>query len=320
MPGLQVTSAGIIGTYYERFEAMMAATWANLIGSYFPSDSETETYPWLGATPAMREWAEGRLARQLRGNNLTITNKTFESTIAIDVDDYRRNKTPQIEARINGLADRTVGHWESLLSTLVVNGNGTGSGLAYDGQSFFDDDHSEGSSGTVINDIAAAQVAQLNVGTATAPTEAEMALAILNTISYMMGFLDDAGEPIHGDATNWLVMCPINLWGPALSAAKSRLLAAGGAMSDNPLSNTDFDIKVIANPRLASAASAVFFIFRTDGNVKPFILQEELAPEFQMVGEGSEHAFSENEYLYGVKALRNVGYGLWQHAARATLS
>jgi phage major head subunit gpT-like protein len=36
--------------------------------------------------------------------------------------------------------------------------------------------------------------------------------------------------------------------------------------------------------------------------------------------ETSEHAFKENEELYGLKASRNVDYGYWQHAVLATLS
>ena len=54
-------------------------------------------------------------------------------------------------------ADRTVSHWASLLSTLIVNGE---SATCYDEQYFFDTDHSEGESGTQSNVISAAKRAR----------------------------------------------------------------------------------------------------------------------------------------------------------------
>jgi phage major head subunit gpT-like protein len=38
------------------------------------------------------------------------------------------------------------------------------------------------------------------------------------------------------------------------------------------------------------------------------------------IAEGSEEEFKHDRHLYGIKAIRNAGYGLWQHAIRATLS
>ena len=48
------------------------------------------------------------------------------------------------------LAERGRTHYASLLSTLIVNGATT---VCYDGQYFFDTDHSEGASGTQSNKI-----------------------------------------------------------------------------------------------------------------------------------------------------------------------
>jgi phage major head subunit gpT-like protein len=61
-------------------------------------------------------------------------------------------------------------------------------------------------------------------------------------------------------------------------------------------------------------------MFRPDGRAKPFILQEELPVQVSAIAEGSEEEFKNNQHLYGVKAIRNVGFGLWQHAMMATLS
>lgn len=314
-----IASRAIIGRFYELLEGAFDKSWVSKVGMLFNSDQSSETYKWLGMSPAMREWVNGRLAKGLRENGITIANKTFEATLEIGVDDIRRDKTGQIDIRIGELADRTATHWESLLSTLIANGNGATSGLAYDGQYFFDTDHSEGDSGTQLNELAAAQVAALNVGTATAPTQAEAASALLGVIGYMLGFKDDQGEPIHGNARQFLVMTPVPLWGPFLAAAtQNTLIGAAGAVSPNPLAGSGIQLQVACNPRLSWTAN--FAVFRTDARTKPFILQEEEGVTVSALAENSEEEFKNNRHLYGVKAIRNVGYGMWQHAARATLS
>jgi phage major head subunit gpT-like protein len=319
MPGLGLGSRAIIGRFYETLEGSFDKSWVSKVGMTFGSDQESETYKWLGMSPAMREWVGGRNAKGLRSNGMTITNKTFEATLEIAVDDIRRDKTGQVDVRIGELADRVATHWESLLSTLIANGGGATSGLCYDGQYFFDTDHSEGSSGTLVNACTSSHVAALDVTTAAAPTQAEMASCVLGTIGYMLGYKDDQGEPIHGNARQFLVMTPTNLWGPAMAAAsQSTLIGTSGAISPNPLSATGFNITAVCNPRLST--TTVFYVFRTDGRTKPFILQEEEGLSISAIAEGSEEEFKNNRHLYGVKAIRNVGYGMWQHGVQATLS
>ncbi|MFK5283404.1 Mu-like prophage major head subunit gpT family protein, partial [Lacticaseibacillus paracasei] len=82
-------------------------------------------------------------------NSLSITNKHYENTLEVALRDLRRDKTGQIQARIQDFADRQLTHWASLLSTLIINAPST---VCYDGQFYFDTDHSEGSSGTQSND------------------------------------------------------------------------------------------------------------------------------------------------------------------------
>jgi len=86
---------------------------------------------------------------------------------------------------------------------------------------------------------------------------------------------------------------------------------SGGATKTNLLANTSgWSIKVMANARLNSNTDR-FYTFRTDSQLKPFIRQEEVAPEASMIGPGSEHEFKNFEHLFGVYASRGTGYGLW---------
>lgn len=312
-------SRAIIGTFYETLQQNIGNSWIPRVSMEFTSDQESESYKWLGSSPSVREWVGGRLAKGLRSTGLTITNKVFEATIKVLVDEIRRDQTGQVMLRVQEMADRVAAHPMSLLSTLIRNGGGATNGLAYDGQYFFDTDHSEGDSGTLINDLAVGDYGVLNVGTASAPTSNEMADAIMAVLGHFYTFKDDSGEPINELAKDFLVMVPTNLLGAAQTAVSSNLLNTGSGGRDNPILKMGVSIDVVANTRL-NADNAKFYMFRTDGRTKPFILQNEQGVQIDAIAEGSEHEFKEREHLYGVTVIRNVGFGMWQHAIRATLS
>lgn len=311
MSGSALTSRGVIGIFYEELEKAIATDWTGLVSmDFFQSDMETETYKWLGMAPAMREWIGGRQAKGLRDNGISITNKKWEATLEIPVDWMRRDKTGQIRVRIADLAQRAVSHWASLLSTLILNGT---SSVCYDGQYFFDTDHSEGDSGLQSNNLTidiSALPATVH-GTTTAPSVEEMQQVILAAISAILGFKDDQGEPMNEGARNFIVMSPVSLMTPVLAATKNPVIGS----STNLITNvSDFSIVPAINPRLTWTDSIV--VFRTDGATKAFIRQEEEGLTINAIAEGSEEEFKNDKHLYGVKAIRNVGYGFWQKAAR----
>jgi len=318
---LGLSSRAIIGRFYETLEAGFAGSWASRVGMLFSSDQESETYKWLGMSPALREWVDGRQAKGLRSNGITIENKEFEATLAIALKDLRRDKTGQILLRVDEMADRANMHWEDLLTTLILAGE---SGLCYDAAAYFSASHSEGDSGAQSNLVTASEVPALNVGTATAPTAAEMADAIMGVIGYFYGYLDDQGKPINGQARNFLVMVPVltTWWAAAMTAVSANLLNKAAGSLDNPMQailNRGFNVEVVANPSI-NAWTTSFGVFRTDGRARPFILQEEEPLSIDVQAEGSAEEFNNNRHLYGVKKSGNVGYGLWQHAIKATLS
>lgn len=311
-------SRAIIGTFYETLSQNVFGSFLSSIAMRFDSDQASEEYKWLGMPPAMREWVGGREAKGFRENGLTIANKTFEATLKVLVDEIRRDKTAQVMLRIRELADRTAAHPMSLISTLINNGGAATNGLAYDGQYFFDTDHSEGDSGTQKNDLAAGDYAVLNVTTPTAPTPNEMANCLMSVLQHFFTFKDDQGEPINELARQFVVMTPVNMWGATQAAVSLNQLNTGSGSVDNPLIKMGLSLSVQVNPRFN--ATDKFVVFRTDGRTKPFIEQVEEDVSISAIAEGSEHEFKANEHLYGVKKITNVGYGMWQHAIRATLS
>lgn len=310
-----LSSRAIIGEYYRRLE-QGASGWANELSSPFQSDQAGEDYKWLGMSPAMREWIGGRLAKGLRDNAYTIRNKPFESTLEISVDDLRRDKSDQIMVRIAEQVDRANAHWARLLSTLIIDGEST---ACYDGQFFFDTDHLEGDSGTQSNDlsvdISALPVPATAHGSTTAPAPEELMHAILEGAQAILGFKDDQGEPMNENAMQFLVMVPVPFWKAAIAAVGAPTLAQGAT---NIVTAADgFRFQVQVNPRLTWTTK--LGVFRTDGNIKPFIRQEEVPVELSAIAEGSELEFQERVHHYGLYASGNVGYGYWQHGCLVTL-
>jgi len=310
-----LSSRAIIGAFYARL-AQGAGGWAEPLSMYVGSDQESETYKWLGMSPVMREWVGGRQAKGFRENGITIANKPFEATLEVLVDELRRDKTGQILVRVNEMADRANAHWLRLLSALILNG---GASVCYDGQYFFDTDHSEGDSGAQSNaisvDISALPVS--SHGSIAAPSVGELNLAIMQAVQTIMSFKDDQGEPMNETAADFLVMVPTSLWMAAASALKSPVIDGGDT---NVITSMDgFRINLRQNPRLNSWTSK-FAVFRADGNVKPFIRQEEVPVQVSAIAEGSELEFKERKHQYGIYASGNAGYGYWQHAVQVELT
>lgn len=308
-----LSSRAIIGEFYRTLESTTVPAWASGLSFRVESNQESETYKWLGMSPALREWIGGREAKGLRENGLTIANRLFEATLGIPLDDMRRDKTGQIMVRIQELADRAALHPASLLSTLIIAGEST---ACYDGQFFFDTDHSEGASGSQSNDLTFDISDNGTGGTATAPTPLTIQRSILAAVAAIMGFKDDQGEPMNETASNFIAMVPPSYMGATVTALTSQTI---GSLEENALANGrgGFRVTPVVNPRLTWTTKLA--VFRSDGRVKPFIFQEEQDTRIDAVAEGSELEFRERRHEYGVTRICNVAYGYWQHAALVTI-
>lgn len=301
-----LTSRAVIGRFYRRLEEYAKSAWWTRLAMHFPSNQQSETYRWLGMVPQVREWVGGRLIRPLRDQGMTIVNKTWEATIRVDADEQRRDKTGQIMVRVSELARRVATHPNKLLTTLLVSGETT---PCYDGTTFFAPDHEEGDSGAQSNDLTH------EANTPTTPTDSEMYEAIVKAISQLMTLKDDQGEPMNEAAHEFMVMVPMSFLQATLAALSAETIDS----TTNPLAAGDpFRVRWLANPRLTWTTK--FAVFRTDGTTRPFIFQEELPVQVQVLAEGSELEVNENQHQYGVKAIHEAGYGFWQDACMVTFT
>jgi phage major head subunit gpT-like protein len=302
-----LSSRDVVGQFYARLEQVTGASWLSAVSMYFTSDKAQEEYKWLGMAPAMRKWVGGRQAKGFREQGYIVVNDDFEATLEVPQKWLRRDKTGQLQVRINEMVDRTESHWASLISQLLTTGE---SEVCYDGQFFFDTDHEEGESGTQSNliDVDISAVAAQVHGSPTAPSPEEVQEMVMLGVQQMLGFKDDQGEPINENASAFHVQVPVPYFKSAAAALKNPIIGGGNT---NIMTNLDgFSFSLGVNPRLnwTNALSVI----RSDGSVKPFIRQEEEEIEMDMF----DDTFHHKRWLYGVNASRGVGFGYWQHAVK----
>lgn len=83
--------------------------------------------------------------------------------------------------------------------------------------------------------------------------------------------------------------------------------------TDHPVVDASGNTVAVANTD--GGAGAPWFLLDTSRSVRPMIWQERLPYEFQQLTQtDNQHVFLNDEYVYGVRARVNAGFGLWQLA------
>ena len=83
--------------------------------------------------------------------------------------------------------------------------------------------------------------------------------------------------------------------------------------ADHPVVDKDGNEVSVSNT--ATGAGPAWFLLDTSRGIKPLIWQERETYDFQsMTDPTNPHVFMNDEYIYGVRARANAGFGLWQLA------
>lgn len=282
--------AGLRAVFFDAYESAVG-DWER-IATVVPSEQDTEKYAWLGSVPKMREFKDERVPAGLLEHCYSIVNKTWESSIAVDRAALEDDQYGQIKLRVQSLADEARRHQDELVFSLLKDGF---AGLCYDGQYFFDTDHAEGESGS-----------QSNKG-----TTALSATSLQTAITSMSKFKDDKGR-IMGVVPDTLVVPPDLKW-TAMELLESWLAPDTAAnKTDNRRNVLRNSLDLVVSPYLTDAND--WFLLCTRRIVKPVIFQSRIPVEFAALEGNSENGFMRDQYVYGVRARYNVGYGLWQLA------
>ena len=239
----------------------------------------------------MREFKDERMPLGLLEHSYSIKNKTWESSIAVERSAIEDDKYGAIKLRIQSLAREAKRHVDEIVFTLIKNGFASN---CYDGQYFFDTDHAEGDSGT-----------QSNKG-----TSALDATALQAAITAMMKYKDDKGK-LLGVVPDLLVVPPDLQW-TAMELLESTYWPGTQANNKIAANVLKGKLDLLVSPYLTDTND--WFVLSTKGIVKPVILQSRTPVEFAALEGASESGFMRDQYIYGVRARYNVGYGLWQMA------
>mgnify|MGYP000160520820 CR=1 FL=1 len=294
---------GLRSAFFERLEG--TPVHYPRLATRIASNSDAETYRWLGTVPRMREWGSGRLARGLRSESYSVTNLKYEATLEVDRDELADDRTGQIRVRIGELAERAATHKDYLIAQLLLQG-GTAGFHGYDGVPFFSNAHVSGDSGAQSNDLTFAAAAPDNL-----PTTEEFRGAMKQAVAAMLSFKDDSGEPLGRDTGGLVCVVPPAMLFPAMEAMHATVITA----TSNVLQGL---ARVIALPWLTGPPA--WYLLKTDGVVRPFIFQDREPVEFGALAEDSDEGFRREKLLYGVRARYRMAYGYWQFAVRTTFT
>ncbi len=293
LPGLKAEFAH---AYKSELDTSIADKIATVINTTLP----VQRYSWLGAVPTMREFIDERRPAGMSPYTVTIEDKTFESTIAVDRKAIEDDQLDLIKLRIRDLAFRVSAHRQQIVVESLINGfTGTG----YDGQALFSTAHPTIGSSTYSNKT----------------TTALSAASLADAISSMMTVPDDTGTPL-GVTPDTLVVGPKLQWA-AIELVDSPVVIYKGNATDNAASTPYKNafqgrLNVVVSPFLTGTADDYWFLLDTKRPIKSVILQQrsDVPVEFSALdnASGAEGAFMRDRFYYGVRARYNVGYGLWQ--------
>ena len=290
----QLLTAGLKTAFFQTF-GETPAQW-DKIATMIVSDKDTEQYAWLGALPGLREFVDERQPGDLKPYSYAIKNRTWESTISIDRTALEDDQYGQIALRIRQMASVAKQHLDTIVFGLLASGF---SGSGYDGVPFFGS-HNQGST-------------QNNKG-----TDVLNSASLQAAITAMMRFTDDQGRPaaVRPD----ILVVPPELYWEASTLLNSALYpdplaTANQDLSANPLQGL---LTLVTTPYLADTSD--WFLLDTKRVVRAVVLQMRKPFEFEALEGSSENGFLRDQYLYGVRARYNVGFGDWRAAFGAQVA
>lgn len=294
----------------------LTAAFDNRIKSYAPfwpslsmtvqSSGADERYAILGAVPTPREWLGERDFKELAATDWTLTNKTWEESVKIKEEAIQDDRLGMYVPVLEELGKRFAAHPDSLLLTLINNAE---SGTCFDGQFFFDTDHSWGDSGTQDNDLTDTAVDSAAV------TVAECKSLFNTARQALLGFKDDAGEllngPIYTGMSDLTLLVPPALEQNMTEALTAVLGTQGGTniVIDKP--------NIVVSPSLTS--SVKFDLYKTDQPLKPYIMQQRRPLRRAMEGAGKTTIeFKDVKFMADARYV--AGYGAWWTGVRMTIT
>lgn len=269
------------------------------------STGADEKYGMLGAMPAVREWLGDRQFKKLRAADFTIANRKWENSLEVEKDDVDDDRLGFYMSSFSDFGNEAMLHPDDLLFESLVAGETT---ACFDGQYFFDTDHSWGDSGSQDNDLTYA------AATGTTPTAAEFRGAFHQARTAMLKYVNDQGKklnrPVSTSMSSLLCIVP-----PELELVAYEGLYA--ALNSNGATNVVIDRpKIVVSPLLTDATK--FYTFNLSGALKPFVFQKR-KPIATPTWKGADDPETKTLKMM-TDARYNLGYLAWWKAVLTTFT
>lgn len=261
-----------------------------------PSGSSQNDYAWLSAFPKMRKWIGDKVIKALEAFKYSVVNDDWEATVEVDRNDIEDDTLGiyKPQAEMAGFSAKQLP--DEIVADLK---NNAFANKCYDGQYFYDSDHS----------VAGASVSNLGTAALSAATSALAKASYGAARTAIMSVKDDEGRPLG--------LIPNVLEVPPALEATGRMLTTYDKLEDdnpNPYKGT---AELVVNPRLTSTTA--WFLHCTSMPVKPFIYQERKAPVFvEQTNPEADDVFNRKKFKFGAEARAAGGYAFWQMSYGST--
>jgi phage major head subunit gpT-like protein len=256
------------------------------------------TQQWMGPAGTVTEWEGERPLEQFKGYNFTLENKKWQNAVQVDVDDLEDDNMGHYGPAIGGLPEQFELHKLKLAFELMSNGFTATSGLAYDGQLFFDSDH-----------VDHEEDAQTNVSD-----------VVFSTTGLDTGI--EAMSMVTNSKGDFLHMKPTHLFAPMALRAKVKKTLGNAFIVEQTDNGQDAaaienynkdEVTPIVLPWLDLYSTTAWYLFDLSKPIKPLRYQERVPVTFQRPnGMDSMNVFMHDKLYFGGRARYNLGYGHWQ--------
>lgn len=273
-------------------------TWQR-IATEVPSQSKAENYAWLGKFPKLREWIGDKVIKRLEGYGYTITNRSFESTVAVHKHEIQDGDILGLPIIFASMGEEAKQFPQDVVFEALTTGF---ENKCFDGKTFYATDHPVGDKkkSTFSNKLTAKlSWASLD--------EANASFGAAKTM--MTSLKDENGRSLKIKPD--LLVVP-----PALESVATALMTAA-KFADGTENIYKGNVEVLVDAGLATDTE--WHLLSTKKVIKPIIWQiREKANLVSQTDIESSDLFNRGEYLFGVEARGEAGYSLPHLAVGST--
>lgn len=279
---------GFSKLYQDGFEST-PTFWQDL-AMLIPSSHMVEVHGWMDMIRPMREWVGSRVIESMSASTYTITNREFEKTLGVFRPHIETDSLGVYNPRFAMLGNVAKKWPDQLLKATIQSGT---SNTTFDGVSFFNTAHTIDPAGTQSNNFTTTALSAANFDVVRAA---------------MMNYKGADGESLN--VMPDILLVPPQLGKTARDIVAASNLAGGATNTQNGLA------RVVELAELGNQGTT-WYLLDSSKPIKPFVFQQRVAPQFDYLDSPTDdNVFHRNEFLYGVRASGETGYGLWFLAAR----